>query len=232
MQKKIKRRLLRTVFCFFAALFAVLGTLFFDGKYYAFVSLILALLGCAAFFFRLEKRQAFVGELVLLAVMTSMTVLGRVLFAALPGFKPVTAIVILTALSFGPEIGFLTGAMGALVSNFYFGQGPWTPFQMFTWGLIGFFAGILRAYLKRYRPALLLYGAIAGMAYSLVMDVWTVLWWDGGFFVSRYLAALLAAAPYTILYAVSNVVFLFLLAAPLGKKLDRIYRKYFSLSEE
>lgn len=62
----------------------------------------------------------------------------------LPNFKPCSAIIIITAVAFGPEAGFLTGALTAFVSNFIFGQGPWTPWQMFTWGLVGFLAGILQ----------------------------------------------------------------------------------------
>lgn len=214
------------VFCGLLPLAVLLGTALFSEKRYAVLSLVTAAGACVPFFLRFEHRRPSTRELLVLAVMIAMTVLGRVLFAPLPGFKPVTALVIVTALSFGGEMGFLTGAMGALISNFYFGQGPWTPFQMLVWGLLGFFAGVLAPLLKRSRGALLVYGMIAGAAYSLLMDVWTVLWWDGGFNASRYLAALATALPYTVLYMVSNVIFLLVLAKPVGKKLERIRRKY------
>ncbi|MDO4317322.1 MAG: ECF transporter S component [Lachnospiraceae bacterium] len=214
------------VFCGLLPMAVVLGTALFSEKRYAVLSLVTAAGACVPFFLRFERRRPSTRELLVLAVMVAMTVLGRVLFAPLPGFKPVTALVIITALSFGGEMGFLTGAMGALISNFYFGQGPWTPFQMLVWGLLGFFAGVLAPLLKRSRGALLVYGAISGAVYSLLMDLWTVLWWDGGFNVPRYLAALATALPYTVLYMVSNVVFLLVLAKPIGKKLERIRRKY------
>lgn len=78
--------------------------------------------------------------------MAAIAVVGRTVFEIipLPNFKPCSAIIIITAVAFGPEAGFLTGALTAFVSNFIFGQGPWTPWQMFTWGLVGFLAGILQ----------------------------------------------------------------------------------------
>ena len=89
-------------------------------------------------------------ELAAIAVMTGLSVCSRVLFAPLPGFKPVSAIVILTGLSFGPLAGFITGAASAVLSNFFFGQGPWTAFQMLAWGSVGFLSGFFcRSRLRR-----------------------------------------------------------------------------------
>jgi energy-coupling factor transport system substrate-specific component len=92
-----------------------------------------------------DRRRAQARDLVPIAVMSAIAVAGRAAFAIIPipHFRPVSAIVIITALAFGPESGFLTGALTAFVSNFLFGQGPWTPWQMFCWGMIGFIAGIL-----------------------------------------------------------------------------------------
>ena len=98
------------------------------------------------FFLVFEKKRPQAREMVPIAVMAALAVTGRAVFSAvpLPNFKPCSAVVIITALSFGPEAGFLTGALTAFISNFIFGQGPWTPWQMFAWGLIGFLAGILK----------------------------------------------------------------------------------------
>lgn len=164
--------------------------------------------------------------MILIAVMTALSVAGRLLFAALPGFKPVTAMVVLTAMYFGGEAGFLTGALTALLSNFYFGQGPWTPFQMFTWGLLGFFAGLLRNRLKSSAIFLAVYGAFAGVAFSLIMDVWSALWVDGTFQLARYAAAVATSLGYMAIYAVSNVIFLLLLRKPMGQILGRVQEKY------
>ena len=69
-------------------------------------------------------------------------------------------------------------------------------------------------------------GIISGVLYSLLMDVWTALFLDGSLQMSRYLTAVSLAAPVTLVYAVSNVLFLLLLAGPIGKKLERVIRKY------
>src|SRR5690625_3847939 len=111
--------------------------------------------------------------MVVIAVMIALAVVGRFLFLAIPGFKPVTAIVIITAVYFGAEAGFLVGALSALISNLYFGQGPWTPFQMFAWGAIGLIAGLpfIRIYLMRSKWLIMLFGAFSGVLFSLLMDI-------------------------------------------------------------
>lgn len=120
----------------------------------------------------------------------------------------------------------MTGALTAAISNFYFGQGPWTPFQMFVWGVIGLLAGMAASPLKKNKVILVLYGVFSGVLFSLLMDVWTVLWADGSFNIQRYLAAVISSAEFMIVYAVSNVIFLLLFAKPIGKALERISTKY------
>ena len=202
------------------------GALIFRGKQYAWISLCAALLACVPFFLRFEHNGTDPKNMILIAVLTALSVLGRILFAPIPGFKPVTAMVVITAMYFGSEAGFLTGALSAVISNFYFGQGPWTPFLMMSWGLVGLLAGVLAQQLRRSRWVLAGYGAVAGVLYSFLMDIWTVLWADGYFNLPRYLAAIISAAPFTAEYAVSNVIFLLLLAKPIGKILNRIQVKY------
>ena len=97
---------------------------------------------------------------------------------------------------------------------------------MFAWGIIGLVAGYLSRFLKKNRPALAVYGIFAGIFYSMLMDVWSVLWFNNNFEMSVYLAALVTAIPYTISYAASNVVFLLLLGRPFGEKLERVKLKY------
>ena len=126
----------------------------------------------------------------------------------------------------GGEAGFLTGALAAALSNFYFGQGPWTAFQMLAWGFIGLIAGGLAEPLKAHRWFLLIFGVLAGAAYSLIMDVWNVLWYAGSLDWSLYAASVTTALPHTILYAVSNFVFLYFLARPFGEKMARVKVKY------
>lgn len=212
----------------YALVIAVLatGALLFPEKSYAYASLVIALLACAAFFLTFEKRETGTKKILVISVMTALSVAGRFVFAPLPFFKPVTAIVVITALYMGPEAGFLTGALTAVISNFYFGQGPWTPFQMVVWGLLGFIAGLLARPLRRHLIWLLVYGAFAGIAFSMLMDIWTVLWYYNSFNLTWYLVTITFAVPITTIYAVSNVLFLLALAVPFGKKLARIQTKY------
>ena len=109
------------------------------------IGLVFLLVSSVPFFLVFDRKKPQARELVPIAVMAAIAVVGRTVFeiVPLPNFKPCSAVIIITAVSFGPEAGFLTGALTALVSNFIFGQGPWTPWQMFTWGLVGFLAGLL-----------------------------------------------------------------------------------------
>ena len=110
------------------------------------LGLLFLLASAIPFILVFDKKKPQARELVPIAVMAAIAVVGRTVFEIipLPNFKPCSAIIIITAVAFGPEAGFLTGALTAFVSNFIFGQGPWTPWQMFTWGLVGFLAGILK----------------------------------------------------------------------------------------
>ncbi len=190
-------------------------------------ALLAAVLCCVPFFLSFEKRKPAARELVLIAVMVAFSVAGRFIFAVIPFFKPITAVIIISAMYFGSSAGFMTGAMSAVISNIYFGQGAWTPFQMFCWGIIGFLAGLLNRKGLLEKPALLcVYGIFAGALYSLFMDIWTVLSAEGVFSLSRWLAAMAAALPITAVYCVSNVVFLLILRKPLGRKLLRLKEKF------
>ncbi|MCM1544893.1 MAG: ECF transporter S component [Ruminococcus sp.] len=222
----IKKCLSYAILCLLIPAVVLGGAIIFEGKQYSWISLCIALLACVPFFLSFEKGRANIKEMILIAVMTALSVVGRVVFAAIPGFKPVTAMVVITAIYFGSEAGFITGALTAVISNFYFGQGPWTPFQMFVWGFIGLIAGLFAKQLRQKKSLLVLFGAVAGVLFSVLMDVWTVIWADGTFNFSRYFAALVSSLTFTIIYAVSNVVFLLVLSAPIGKILDRIKTKY------
>ncbi len=200
----------------------ILGLTVSDTKKAAFLIIAMLLLAGVLFVAGFEQRKTGTRRLILVAVFVALSVAGRFL----PLFKPVTALTIIAGIYLGKEAGFLCGSLSAVISNFYYGQGPWTPFQMVAWGLAGFLAGILADPLKRSRVFLLLFGALSGCFFSLVMDVWTVTWAASVFDWDAYLAAFLTALPFTIMYSVSNVVFLLLIAKPFGEKLERVRIKY------
>lgn len=198
-----------------------------DRKYY-FISLLIMALACVPFFLRFERRKPQAREILVIAVMAAISVAGRCLFVVIPGFKPVAAITAITGLALGAEAGFLTGALSALVSNMFFGQGPWTPFQMFAWGMIGFAAGLFskRERLVKNKGFLVLFGIAAGIFFSFGMDIWGAMSTYGVFSIEAYKLALISAVPFTIVYAVSNVIFLLVLTKPIMEKLERIKIKY------
>lgn len=226
-KSKFKKLIIAIIILIIIPLLIVAGIGIFGDRSYNLISAIIAFLGCVPFFISFEKRKRISRELVVIAVLIGMSVLGRFIFTPIPGFKPVTAIVIIAAVSLGAEAGFIIGALSALISNFYFGQGPWTPFQMFSWGIIGFIVGVIAKTGVMKKPiALIVSGISGGVLYSLTMDIWTVLSIDGVFNLKRYLAAIAASLPWMGVYAFSNVIFLLLLAKPFWEKLDRIKAKY------
>lgn len=203
-------------------LLVVLGAVFFDERRHLVVSTGVAVLSLLLFVTGYEKKPSGSRRMIIVAVMTALCVVGRFI----PFFKPITALTVITAVYLGGESGFLIGALSALLSNFYFGQGPWTPFQMLAWGMIGLLAGFAANPLKRNKVLLLVYGVVSGILYSAIMDVWTVMWYDGTFRAELYLSALITAIPHTVIYAVSNFIFLWFMAKPFGEKLERIKIKY------
>ena len=223
----IKSQKLRTIlryaipFVLIPALVAV-SAFVFAGQRYLIISLGIAVLALLLFMTGFERRNIGSRRMVITAIMTALAVFGRFI----PLFKPITAICVITAVYLGAEAGFLCGSLSVLISNIFFGQGPWTPFQMLGFGLIGLFAGYLSRVLMRSNLLLMLYGVMAGVAYSFIMDIWTVLWYAGGFEWELYTAAILSALPFTALYAVSNVIFLLILQKPVGNKLNRVKIKY------
>ena len=203
-------------------LVVIVGALVFDEKKHLFVSLAVAVLSVVLFIAGFEKKITGSRRMVIIAVMIALSIVGRFI----PFFKPITAVTVITAVYLGGESGFMVGAFSALLSNFYFGQGPWTAFQMLAWGLIGLFAGFLAKRLQKSRVLLCGYGVLSGIVYSLVMDLWTMLSYGEGVSLGVYLGLVVTAIPHTVMYAVANLVFLWFMAKPFGEKLSRIKIKY------
>ena len=223
MKNKNTRNFIRWTVPFVAVpLLAVISAAAFEEKRNILISVAAAFLALLAFAAGFEKKTTGTRRIVIVSVMTALCFAGRFI----PFLKPINALTIITALYIGSESGFLVGSLAAVLSNFYFGQGPWTVFQMLAWGLIGYVAGILAEPLKKSRKLLLIYGAITGILYSFVMDIWTVLWYAGTLEPGLYLSALVTAIPYTLSYVASNLIFLSLLSKPFGEKLERIKIKY------
>lgn len=186
-----------------------------------------AIVAIIPFFVSYEKKKPKARDLMPIVVLSAMAIVGRMIFAALPNFKPVTAIVIISGIAFGAESGFMTGALTALVSNMFLGQGPWTAWQILAWGLIGYFAGILAKHkLLEKNWQVLLYGFLSSYIYGILMDTWTVLGFVQPLTLSGALTTYALGIPFNISHAVSTVVFLLPVYKPWLKQLKRIKLKF------
>lgn len=109
----------------------------------ALLTLVVVLASIGLFFASYEVSRPRLRDIMPTVVLAALAAAGRILFAPIPDFKPVSAIAIIAGVAFGRKSGFMVGALAALASNFFFGQGPWTPWQMYAWGLVGYGAGLL-----------------------------------------------------------------------------------------
>lgn len=207
------------------------GIFFLNDRSESFIALCIIGLAMIPFCMIFEDRKPQAREILLIAVMAAIAVVGRMAFFMIPQFKPVTAIVIIAGIGLGAEAGFLTGAVAGFVSNFFFGQGPWTPWQMFAFGIIGFLAGLLfrgkRAKYKKNKLLLCLYGGVATLViYGFLMDTSSVSMFGTGFSWEALLAMYASGLPFNLVHGISTMVFLFFLAGPMDRKLERIKKKY------
>ena len=118
------------------------GCIFLDNERYMVISLALLIYTMIPFFMVFEKRKPKAREIVLIAMMAAITVCAQLFFHMVLPLQIGTALIIISGIALGPEAGFLIGATARFICNFYMGQGPWTPWQMFCWGLLGFLAGL------------------------------------------------------------------------------------------
>jgi energy-coupling factor transport system substrate-specific component len=158
-------------------------------------------------------------ELALIGTLAAAAAAGRVLFAALPGVQPVTVVAIVAGASLGLRAGVATGALAAFVSNFFLGQGIWTPQQMLGWAACGA-AGALLAPVLRNRWVLAAVAAVLGFAFSVSMDVW--LWYGFAPHTLPSLAAIVGRGLwFDAAHAVGNVVIALAAGPELRRMLDR-----------
>lgn len=199
-----------------------------DRKYY-FISLLIILETMIPFVMVFEGRKPRARELVVISVLCAIAIAGRAAFFMLPQFKPMAAVIIIAGVCFGGEAGFLVGAVTGFVSNFFFGQGPWTPWQMFALGIIGFLAGVFfkKGFLRKTKISLCIFGFFAAfIIYGLIMNSATIIMWQekptAGMFISLYIMGF----PFDLVHGASTAFFLWVIAEPMIEKLDRIKTKY------
>ena len=164
----------------------VLGFTVFNDRSYILISWIILLMTIAPFFMVFERRKPKAREIVLIAMMCALTVAAQLLCGVTVPLRAGTAMIIASGVALGPEAGFLIGALARFVLNFYAGQGPWTPWQMFCWGLLGFLAGLAfnRATVEKIksRQFQVILGPVLCVLFAELAAYLTYLFWpdDGG----------------------------------------------------
>ena len=206
-----------------------IGAFYFGNRKYYFISLLVILETLIPFCMMFENRKPQARELVVISVLCAIAVAGRSAFFMLPQFKPVAAIIIIAGVCFGGETGFLVGAVTGFVSNFFFGQGPWTPWQMFSFGIIGFLAGIFfqKDFLAKTKAMLCIFGAaVTFLVYGGIMNPASVIIWQDKPTWSMISAAYLSGVSFDIVHAASTAFFMWFISEPMIDKIDRIKVKY------
>lgn len=203
-------------------------------SYYA-ASTLIVVLSLVPFLASFEGRRPQARELVVIAVLCAIAVASRAAFALIPSFKPMLGIVMVSGLAFGPQTGFLVGALSALISNFMFGQGPWTPWQMLAYGLAGLIFGVLG------KAGLLpksgwdfkckLVASVAGFAIIVclvgpLLDTCTLFVMASKVTPSFALAVYGAGLPFNVVHGAAVALTLLLIGDPLLKMLHRVRTKY------
>ena len=201
---------------------------FGDRKYY-FISLLIIFETLLPFFLVFEHRMPKAREIVIISALSAIAVAGRIAFFMLPEFKPVASIVIISGICFGAEAGFMVGALSAFVSNYFFGQGPWTPWQMFAFGIIGFLAGLLfrKGVFRKTRVSLTVFGFLSALViYGGIMNVAALLMMTDEPGPGMIQASFAAGLPVDFIHALSTAFFLWFLSEPMIEKLERVKLKY------
>jgi energy-coupling factor transport system substrate-specific component len=207
-----------------AAAFAAAFWSAFDRSHEGLSLLLLAFALLAAGFAWFERGPDSSKQLVLIATLGAAAAAGRVLFAPLPGVQPVTVMAVVAGATLGARSGFAVGAIAAFVSNFFLGQGSWTPWQMLGWGMCGV-AGALAASALRRRLALAAFCFVLGLAFSAFMDVWTWVSFYDQHTWQTFVAVHGRGLPFDLAHALGNVVIAFVAGPELRRLLDRYQRQ-------
>lgn len=218
-------------------------------KYY-FISLMLILEAVIAFFLSFEGRRPQMRDIMTIAVMSAITALSRAMFYMVPAVKPMAALTIISGVGLGGVSGFVVGALSMLVSDIFFGQGPWTPWQMFTMGLLGFLGGAVfrkyakgmmsgkavrtgnegrekkRRHIKKGILMISIFGALSVLLiYGGIMNPASILMYQENVTPDMLLASYAPGFPIDCIHAGATFIFLWLLTEPMLEKLNRVKKK-------
>jgi len=193
----------------------------FSSKNYLLFSFGFLILTLGIYFWKFEQAQHNSREVVFIAIICALAVVGRIIFGALPSVKPELSILIMGAMVSGPETGFLMGTIIALTSNLYFGQGAWTPWQMFALGIIGLISGLL---VNKKIPLWLLvvWGFLSGFLMGWIMDVYYIIGFVNPITFKSVFTSLAASFYFDLIHGLFTAILLLLV----GKRWIKIFGNY------
>ncbi len=206
-----------------------MGIYFLGDRKYYFISLLIIIETMIPFCMVFESRKPKARELIVISVLCAIAVVSRAAFFILPQFKPVVSLIIIAGVCFGGETGFLVGAVAGFVSNFFFGQGPWTPWQMFAFGIIGFLAGILfkKGLLHKTKLSLCIFGVITTvLIYGGIMNIASVIMYQPNPTKAMIIYAYAMGISFDLIHALGTAFFLWFVSEPMIDKIERIKVKY------
>ena len=202
--------------------------LFADSVNYYIVSVVILIASMLPFFVSYEQKKVTARDITLTSTLIALAVVSRAAFYLVPQVKPIAAVVIVSAVCLGAHKGYIVGAFSAFVSNFIFGQGMWTPFQMVALGTVGLLAGLIFRWLKVNRYTLSIVGfVLATVVYGAIVDMSTVLSAYGNNVTLKGALSIYASgAVFSLVFGGATAVFLFLFGMPFITKIERISKKY------
>ena len=223
-----KMNVIVTVMTFIMIFLTVIvsNRLTFERKYY-FLSLAIIFEAMLPVFFLFERKKPKPREIVIISTICAIAVMSRSVFYMLPQIKPIVAIVMVSGITLGANTGFLIGAVSAFLSNFLFGQGPWTPWQMIALGLVGFLGGVIFDIIKCRRISVCIAGSVLTyFVYGLIVNLSNVFLQHESVMLESAIATILTALPFDIIHTVSVTVILWLISEPMIEKIERVKIKY------
>jgi energy-coupling factor transport system substrate-specific component len=190
----------------------------------------LVLLAVIFVIIQFENRKIEARELVLLAVLAAIAAVGRIPFASIPSVQPTTFVIMMSGFVFGAESGFMIGVVAALASNMILGQGPWTPWQMLAWGLVGLTAGLFskNKWLSK-KWGKILFGLLWGFLFGWIMNIWSILTitsTETALNLKMIYTYLAGSALFDLMHSISNVFFILFFGEVWIKILSRFKSKY------
>ena len=206
--------------------FIIIWQLFFTNTNYYLVAVVILILSMLPFFVSFEKSRPSARELTLIAGLIAVAVISRAVFYLIPQVKPIGAVVIVCGACLGAKRGYFIGAMSAFLSNFIFGQGIWTPFQMVAMGIVGLAAGLMFNKKAKRIPMAIAGFVLCFAVYGLTVDLSSVLMMTNDYSMMSVLSIYAAGVPFGLTFGATTAVFLLLFGEAFAKKINRIVMKY------